>query len=50
MEPSPRTLTERSAGSNSEHWVGALTVQPCEAEHSNLLSDVVPGSRGLEGL
>lgn len=28
---------------------GTLTVQAGEAEHSNLLSDVVPGSRSLEG-
>lgn len=32
-----------------QKWWESLTVQPSEAEHSNLLSDVVPGSRGLEG-
>lgn len=40
--------------SNEEHQlpfeaVGPLTVQPGETKHSNLLRDMVPGSRGLEG-
>lgn len=51
MELSPRTLTraELCPTVSSIQGGGPLTVQPSEAEHSDLLSDVVPGSRGLEG-
>jgi hypothetical protein len=44
-------VTEESAMSLhacSRAW-GPLTVQPSEAEHANLFSDVRPGPRGIEG-
>lgn len=48
MKPSPKML--KGVPSSGEHvgWWEPLTVQPSEAEHSNLLGDVVPGSRGLQ--
>lgn len=52
-ELSSRQATERNVvclhARMGWRWWGPLTVQPSEAEHANLISDVVPGPRGFEG-